>query len=359
MKVLSSADYRHLNWLRYMSLVGALFTMVVILVGAWTRLVDAGLGCPDWPGCYGALIVPDAGTAALHSPDSPLEVPKAWMEMFHRYLASSLGLLVTCLVLFGRRFRCLETYPWMLTLVLFVAIVLQGAFGAFTVTLKLWPQVVTLHLLGGVGLLALFMWLYLRIRACCGHPFLHHDEQHATGLGKVWWLAIVFLVLQLMLGGWTSSNYAGVACQGFPTCNTQWLPSLDWGEGFHLTQTVGPNYLHGSLHAEARTTIHYIHRLGALILLVALLFLWLRRRNQPEGPWLLVTLGVGLLQTCLGIANVLLGLPLWLALLHTAGAIALVSSMVIAIWQRCDLQTLVRGVPATQQQGGESCATPW
>lgn len=369
MQTLNTVDYRRLNWLRYMSLAGAVFTVVVILVGAWTRLVDAGLGCPDWPGCYGALIVPDAGTAALHSPDAPLEAPKAWMEMFHRYLASSLGLLVVSLVLVGARLRRLEGYPWLLSLVLLAAILLQGAFGAFTVTLKLWPQVVTLHLLGGIGLLTLFLWLHLRVRACCqvqlqgqvqaqtqGQAPQHHGTR-SRRLGKVWWLAIVLLVLQLMLGGWTSSNYAGIACQGFPTCNTQWLPPLDWGEGFHLTQTVGPNYLHGSLHAQARTTIHFAHRLGALALLLALLVLSIRRRNEAEGRWLLATLVAGLSQAGLGIANVLMWLPLWLALLHTAGAVALVICMVIAVWQRRYPTSLKGEKRAMVKQGNEPCLT--
>lgn len=360
MQTLSAVDCRRLRWLRYMSLAGAVFTVVVILVGAWTRLVDAGLGCPDWPGCYGALIVPDAGTAALHSPDVPLEAPKAWMEMFHRYLASSLGLLVVCLVLFGARFKRLNGYPWVLTLVLFAAILVQGAFGAFTVTLKLWPQVVTLHLLGGIGLLTLFLWLHLRVRACylyeSPQPSQHRGTRTAR-LGKIWWLAIVLLMLQLMLGGWTSSNYAGIACQGFPTCNTEWMPPLDWGEGFHLTQTVGPNYLHGSLHAEARTTIHFAHRLGALALVLALLVLAVRRRNETEGRWLLATLAACLLQAGLGIANVLMWLPLWLALLHTAGAVALVICMVMAVWQ-CRYPVSVMGERcAMVKQGNKPCLT--
>lgn len=362
MQTLSAADNRRLNGLRYLSLAGAFFTIVVILAGAWTRLLDAGLGCPDWPGCYGALIVPDAGVASLHSPDTPLETSKAWMEMVHRYLASSLGLLVVSVVVIGTRLRRYVGYPWRLSLGLLAVILLQGAFGAFTVTLKLWPQVVTLHLLGGVGLLTLFIWLYLRLRLCHQGRTLGQDAVSTPRLGCGWWLVIGLLIMQLMLGGWTSSNYAGLACQGFPTCNGQWLPVLDWGEGFHLTQTVGPNYLHGSLHAEARAAIHIAHRVGALALLLALFVLsaqtwpWSQRHAfRPEGHWLLAAFGVGLFQVGLGIANVLLWLPLWLALLHTAGAIALVICMVMAVWRRRFPESGRGGARAREvQRGGES-----
>lgn len=356
MQRLSAADSRRLNWLRYLSLAGAVFTAVVILVGAWTRLVDAGLGCPDWPGCYGALAVPDAGTAALHSPDTPLEVSKAWVEMTHRYLASSLGLLVVSLVVIGARLRRRTGYPWRLSLVLLAAILLQGAFGAFTVTLKLWPQVVTLHLLGGIGLLTLFLWLHLRLSLCWRNQAPQYRMASASRLGRAWWLVIALLVAQLLLGGWTSSNYAGLACLGFPTCNGQWLPALDWGEGFHLTQSVGPSYLHGSLHAEARTAIHFAHRLGALALVAALTLLWSRRRGRPERPWLTAALGVCLLQVSLGAANVLLWLPLWLALLHTGGAVALVICVTMAAWRRRYSESGLNDRRARRmQRGGE----PW
>lgn len=356
MQTLIAADSRRLKWLRYLSLAGALFTVVVILVGAWTRLVDAGLGCPDWPGCYGAFRVPDAGTAALHSPHAPLEASKAWVEMIHRYLASSLGLLVVCLVVIGARFRRCVGYPWRLSQGLLAAILLQGAFGAFTVTLKLWPQVVTLHLLGGVGLLTLFVWLHLRLRLCPQGQAPLYRKAAGSRLGVAWWFVLGLLIAQLMLGGWTSSNYAGLACQGFPACNGQWLPALDWGEGFHLTQTVGPSYLHGSLHAEARTAIHFAHRLGALALVAALLLLWRRYRGRPERYWLTAALGACLLQACLGIANVLLWLPLWLALMHTAGAVALVICLLMAVWRRRFPESGLGGKRAREvQRGGE----PW
>lgn len=325
-QVLSS----RLGLLLTLSLVGIVFTSVVILVGVWTRLVDAGLGCPDWPGCYGRLVVPDAERAMAHSPDAPLESFKAWVEMIHRYIASALGLLVIALLVAGAGLRKRRGYPWGVSLTLLVVILLQGAFGAFTVTLKLWPQVVTMHLLGGLAVLLLFLWLHLRLRRFAAGDT---GEQPRRRLTPLWGLAALLLLLQLALGGWVSSNYAGIACQGFPTCNGQWWPEMDWSEGFHLTQTVGPNYLHGQLHADARVAIHQGHRIGALLLGLALVALAIRHWHEARlRPWLGGLVGIYGIQLGLGIANVLMWLPLWLALLHTAGAVALVLCLALAVW---------------------------
>ncbi|WP_447556238.1 COX15/CtaA family protein [Vreelandella sp. EE22] len=319
---------KRLRWLGYLTLIGTLLTTCVILLGAWTRLVDAGLGCPDWPGCYGRLLVPDSEHAALIHPDAPLEPAKAWMEMVHRYMATLLGAVVVSIVLFGRKLRHLEGYPWRLSVGLLIVIAIQGAFGAFTVTLKLWPQVVTLHLLGGIGVLMLFLWLHLRVR--------RRVQKRPLGrrpLNMLWGAVGALLVLQLAFGGWVTSNYAGLACQGIPTCNDQWWPPMDFSEALHLTQTVGPNYLHGQLHAKARTAIQVIHRLGALLLGLSLLALWWRYRHVPSLKGALVlALGAYGLQAALGAANVLMWLPLWLALMHTAGAVLLSASICWAWW---------------------------
>ncbi|MDR5898366.1 COX15/CtaA family protein [Halomonas vilamensis] len=322
---------RRLVWLLRLTLLGLFLTVVVILVGAWTRLVDAGLGCPDWPGCYGQAVVPSTERAFAHSPDHPLESFKAWVEMFHRYLASGLGLVVLSIVVMARSLKAHSISLWRISTTLLIIILMQGAFGAFTVTLKLWPQVVTLHLLGGLSVLTLFLWLHLRIR---------QFVQNSHGVMKItyksaflWWVAGMLLVVQLALGGWVSSNYAGIACQGFPTCNTQWWPQMDLSEGFHLTQTVGPNYLHGQLHADARTAIHMMHRVGALLLGIALILLyWDYRELHFMKQSLNIVLGIYVLQAIIGIANVLWWLPLWLALLHTAGATALVISFIVSFW---------------------------
>ncbi|RUR34735.1 heme A synthase [Vreelandella andesensis] len=350
---------RRLQWLKRLTLVGTVLTVLVILVGAWTRLVDAGLGCPDWPGCYGRLLVPDAEHAALRHPDVPLEPFKAWVEMAHRYVASFLGLIVLSIVALGWQLRKQMGFPWKVSVALLVVILFQGAFGAFTVTLKLWPQVVTLHLLGGLSVLVLFFWVHLRIRvylmSLTSSPIdtvtsptnpifsptsASYLSSSPTGyvsslkkMNVLWVIGVSVLVLQLALGGWVTSNYAGIACQGFPTCNTQWWPEMDISEGFHLTQTVGPNYLHGQLHADARTAIHIMHRLGALLLGVVLLVLWWRyRRDIAVGRALTLVVITYVAQVVLGIANVLLWLPLWLALLHTAGAVALTLSFEWAFW---------------------------
>ncbi|SEK28605.1 COX15/CtaA family protein [Halomonas daqiaonensis] len=328
---LAAGEDSRLRWLVRLSLAGVVFTAVVVLVGAWTRLVDAGLGCPDWPGCYGALVVPDADRALAHSPEVPLESAKAWVEMIHRYLASTLGLVVIALVVLGARWRREVGYPWVTSLALLAVILLQGAFGAFTVTLKLWPQVVTLHLLGGLTVMVLFLWLHLRLRRFSSGA--GRAAPPPRRLTPLWGGAILLLVGQLALGGWTSSNYAGIACQGFPTCNGQWWPTLDWSEGFHLTQTVGPNYLHGQLHAEARSAIQVGHRLGALALGLSLLVLAIRYlREAGMRSWLALLVGTYAFQVVIGIANVLAWLPLWLALLHTAGAVLLVVAMTLALW---------------------------
>ncbi|MFG6666341.1 heme A synthase [Halomonas sp. HNIBRBA4712] len=320
---------KRLRWLEYLTLAGTLLTACVILLGAWTRLVDAGLGCPDWPGCYGRLLVPDSDHAALVHPDAPLDPAKAWMEMIHRYMATLLGALVVSLVALGRRYRRIEGYPWGLNVVLLVAIAVQGAFGALTVTLKLWPQVVTMHLLGGIAVLVLFFWLHLRVRRS-----VRQQPLRRRPLTALWGLAGALLVMQLAFGGWVTSNYAGLACQGIPTCNAQWWPPMDFSEALHLTQTVGPNYLHGQLHAKARTAIQVIHRLGALLLGLSLLaLLWRYRHAASVKSGLLLTLGAFLLQAALGAANVLMWLPLWLALLHTAGAVVLSISFCFAWWR--------------------------
>lgn len=320
---------------RALSLLGVILTFGVILLGAWTRLADAGLGCPDWPGCYGQLVVPDEATALAHSPQIPLDPGKAWFEMAHRYMAGLLGLLVVALVCLAWRYRHLEAYPTRTSLVLLIVILMQGAFGAFTVTLRLWPQVVTLHLLGGLSIMVMFLWLYLRLRQLRLHS---PRTVRLSRPGNLWLLAVAVLVGQLMLGGWTSSNYAGIACQGIPACNGQWWPATDWGEGFHLTQTIGPSYLHGKLHAEARTAIHLAHRLGALILgAVLVLLAWRHRHDMLLRPYLGYLLAAYGLQAGIGVANVLLWLPLGLALAHTAGAALLVLAMATALWRMTTL----------------------
>ena len=290
---------------------------VVVVLGAYTRLVDAGLGCPDWPGCYGQLGVPstaqELAQAEAAFPDAPVDADKAWTEMVHRYAATMLGAAILAILALALKARL----PWRLPAGLAVLVVVQGAFGAWTVTLKLWPQVVTTHLLGGFATLALLWLLALSLRV----PAWRVD----SGLRRVAALALVVLVLQVALGGWLTSNYAALACPDFPTCHGEWLPAADYASGFDITQGVGPNYLGGQMSSDARTAIHVAHRLGALAVLLSSGWLAIRLGSRPLA-WLLA--GVLAVQLALGIGNVLLLLPLSVAVLHNAGAAALLLVLV-------------------------------
>ncbi|GLH40853.1 COX15/CtaA family protein [Pseudomonas moraviensis] len=310
-----------------LALFATLLALVVVLLGAYTRLTHAGLGCPDWPGCYGFISVPKSEAqlahAELHFPDAPVEAHKGWNEMIHRYFAGTLGLLIS--VLAGRAWvnRRDPGQPVKLPLFLLAVVIAQAAFGMWTVTLKLWPQVVTGHLLGGFATLSLLFLLTLRLSGVL--PALTVPKRL-----QYWATAGLLLVIgQIALGGWVSSNYAAVACIDFPTCHGQWLPPADFANGFHLTQHIGPNYLGGQLDSDARTAIHLTHRIGALLVTVVLLGL----------AWQLKVVGMtrlaGLVlialaaQITLGISNVLFHLPLPVAVAHNAGGAALLLTLVL------------------------------
>ncbi len=303
-------------------LAGIALAVVVVVLGAFTRLVDAGLGCPDWPGCYGHLAIPQTAeeirAAEALYPDSPVEADKAWTEMIHRYAASALGLLI--LIVAAQAYRLRPHAPLKLAIGLALLVMLQGAFGAWTVTLKLWPQVVTAHLLGGFATLGLLWLLALRLGLCGG---LAVPARHLR-LGLA---ALLVLVLQVALGGWVTSNYAALACPDFPTCHGAWAPPMDLAEGFNIFQSVGPNYLGGIMDNEARIAIQIAHRLGAVAVLLVTGWLgWrLLASGSPLGTWLLGALA---LQLSLGIANVLLVLPLWVAVSHNAGGALLLLVLV-------------------------------
>lgn len=304
---------------------GVALAMLVVVLGAYTRLADAGLGCPDWPGCYGFLTVPDSAQdiakAETRFPDAPVEQAKAWWEMVHRYFASGLGLLM--LVIAGRAFlRRGGGGPVKLPLALLALVILQGAFGAWTVTMKLWPQVVTAHLLGGFATLSLLWLLCLRLGVGSGWNVAERIRTPAL-------IAMVVLVVQIALGGWVTSNYAALACPDFPTCHGEWLPEMDVREGFNFMQSVGPNYLGGMLESEARVAIQVGHRLGAVIATLAIgwLGLLLLRSGSPLGLPVLVLLAV---QVVLGVLNVLLALPLSNATLHNGfGAVLLLALVTV------------------------------
>lgn len=310
-----------------LALLATLLALVVVLLGAYTRLTHAGLGCPDWPGCYGFISVPQSEAqlahAELHFPDAPVEAAKGWSEMVHRYFAGTLGVLILVLAARAWRQRRLADQPLKLPLFILVVVVAQAAFGMWTVTLKLWPQVVTGHLLGGFATLSLLFLLTLRLSGVLPALAVPRRLQRWATAG------LVLAIGQIALGGWVSSNYAAVACVDLPTCHGQWWPQADFANGFHLSQHIGPNYLGGQLDSEARTAIHLTHRLGAVLLSLVLLGLaWqLRKVGMTRLAGLLLLALVA--QISLGISNVLFGLPLAVAVAHNAGGAMLLLTLVL------------------------------
>lgn len=301
----------------------AVFTLLlcfgIVVLGAFVRLSDAGLGCPDWPGCYGQLLVPDAAHESVHAyPERPLEVGKAWKEMIHRYFASSLGLLIMALAVFGWN----KGLPRSLLAGLVGLVIFQGILGMWTVTWQLKPLAVTSHLLGGMGTLGMLAWLNWLLRPAPVARGLH-------ALRGIALFALLVLVGQIFLGGWTSSNYAALACPDFPTCHASWWPESNFADAFVLWHGLGINFEYGILDSPARTAIHLSHRIGALITTLVMLGLvvaiWRRSQAQRWAAALLLGL---IAQVGLGIASVEFGLPLPVAAAHNAGAAVLVLILV-------------------------------
>jgi len=318
-----------LLWFKRIALLASVLALCVVVLGAYVRLSDAGLGCPDWPGCYGSMTVPQSEAAIAHAqtayPDKPLEAHKAWKEMVHRYAAGTLGLLILTLCILGWvARRQLAVSPWTPSLLLLL-VVFQAMLGMWTVTLLLKPAVVTAHLLGGMATLALLVWVAHRQWGGAAGP------GHA-GVALRWWarLALVILFGQIFLGGWTSSNYAALACTDFPTCHGVWIPEMDFGNAFHLFRELGQEASGEQLRLPAYNAIQWLHRIGALVtfIYVGLLALSVMRLPQTR------SLGLGMLliltvQICLGIANLLLHLPLVLAVAHNLGAALLLLTVVV------------------------------
>ncbi|MEO6278710.1 COX15/CtaA family protein [Roseateles sp.] len=315
--------------LRALTALTLFLTFDLIVFGAFTRLTDSGLGCPDWPGCYssaspvGAREHIEAAQAAM--PTGPVTHGKAWIEMTHRYLASGVGLLILVMTVLSWRLKRLEHHdgqrervpsPWLPTLTL-VWVCVQGAFGALTVTMKLFPAIVTLHLLFGVGLLMLLPWQH---EAYEPRPLAVPQTLRAAVVA-----VLVLAIIQVALGGWVSTNYAVLACDEFPTChNGQWWPALDFAQGFQLWRELGHRAGGGFLSFEALAAIHMAHRIGAAIVFTAILGLaWLLRRHAPNwSRWLLAAAGW---QLVTGLSNVVLDWPIVAALGHTAGAAMLLA----------------------------------
>ena len=324
-----------------LSLAATVLTFIVVVLGAFVRLNDAGLGCPDWPGCYGQLTVPqtegEIEFALEQWDDTPLAredenwLAKAWKEMAHRYVAGLLGLIILGLAGMAWWNRRDPHQPVKLPLLLLGLVIFQSILGMWTVTLLLKPAIVLAHLFGGLATLVLLWLLYLRTRDN-GPPVVGAISKGLRGTAVA---AFTVLVLQIGLGGWVSTNYAALACPDFPTCQGEWWPEMDFREGFTLWRELGKDYEYGVLENAARTAIHHSHRIGAVVALGVLgaLAFMLWRGASPTLRWLGYATGITLAaQMLIGVFTVVLELPLWLATLHNAGAAALAMVMVTVLW---------------------------
>lgn len=308
-------------------------TFDLIVFGAFTRLSDSGLGCPDWPGCYGEshplAALEEISAAQAAQPTGPVTISKAWIEMIHRYLATVVGGLNLLLAGLTWRHRRDLPHSWGWPALTLVWVMLQGAFGYYTVKLKLYPLVVTLHLLGGITLLCLLVTQR--------ESYLARPIALTAGLRRGAVAVLGLLALQIALGGWVSTNYAVLACRGFPQCNGQWWPDhMDFEHGFTLLRELGRAGHGGFLPAEALVAIHWVHRLFAVAVVAGLLTLaaalWRSGEPAARGHARLL-LGLLAVQVATGLGNVVLQWPLLAALAHTAGAAALAGTLV-SLWSR-------------------------
>lgn len=320
--------------LRRLALFGAILCFGVVVLGGYTRLSNSGLGCPDWPGCFGH--VAPTGSAEHYATDA--DVRKAWTEMIHRYAATTLGLVIAAIAIlsiFARRQPGVRMWYGfaLLGLVMF-----QGLLGALTVTWLLKPLIVTGHLIGGLTTFALLLWLWLSLRERArpvngGTVFAGNAVATGGARARLWaGLALGVLGIQVFLGGWTSSNYAAVACPDLPKCQAQWVPDANYQDAFVLWRGLGINYAGGVLDHPARVAIHYTHRVGAMVTTVLLLLaVFFSLRGLGSGPRFaaLAVLVALAFQLSIAAFMVLRAFPLPLAAAHNAGAALLVGATVL------------------------------
>ncbi len=343
--------------LQALTVLTLFLTFDLVLFGSFTRLTDSGLGCPDWPGCYGNASPVGAhaeiSSAQQAMPTGPVTHGKAWVEMIHRYLATGVGVLILVLAAVSWREHVRQQRgstdvlsPWWATITL-VWVCVQGAFGALTVTMKLFPAIVTLHLLGGLLLLALLCLQAVR------YAQMHDAAATLTmppGLRALLWWGLGLLTLQIALGGWVSTNYAVLACSEFPACQGSWWPEMDFFQGFELWRELGLTGDGQHISFAALTAIHYVHRLAAYVVMAALALLAWRLRGLPQwrapARWLAALLA---LQFLTGLSNVVLDWPLLAAVLHTGGAAGLVVLLTwsLASSRRRDPQPRTSSVPVS------------
>jgi heme a synthase len=338
-----------MQWGRLVA-VTAFITLDLIAFGAFVRLTDSGLGCPDWPGCYGQLLPTQATTEINQAINvqggthGPVSHGKAWIEMLHRYVASFIGALI--LIMFVRAVyakirpersmfsaaRSAVGIGWPLLLLIVVS--LQGLFGKWTVTLKLMPIVVTTHLLGGMTLFALLIWFWMRERDRTGDVRANVVDVSAR-VQVLTWLAIALLYTQIFLGGWVSTNYAVMACADFPGCNGTMMPRVSWGDGFTAMRELGKNADGSFLSIEALRAIHWAHRIGALVVTIAIVAaaISLMRANvqlKRQAMWIKIALT---LQILIGISTVVFNQPIAIATAHNFFAAVLLGTLVVAAYR--------------------------
>ncbi|HRO60755.1 MAG TPA: COX15/CtaA family protein [Burkholderiaceae bacterium] len=319
-------------WYRRLIGITVVLTLVLIMVGAYVRLTDAGLGCPDWPGCYGQLTPMQAKDAIAQAvaeqggEHGPVSMGKAWREMIHRYIAKILGLLVIGISIIAWRHRHEVGQSPALPIALVGVVILQGIFGMWTVTLLLKPAIVTGHLAGGLITFALLLWLWLRQQP---QP-RYIDPEPVAALVAPALVGLALLSVQILLGGWTSTNYAALACPDLPTCQGSWWPEMNFADAFHVFRELGMTADGEHLPMQALTAIHMMHRIGALVVLAALGWLGHRvMRTEGQRGLGLAILAVLLLQFGLGLANVAFSLPLALAVAHNGVAALLLALLVV------------------------------
>ena len=311
---------------KFIAAIGVAFCFVVIGLGAWTRLADAGLGCPDWPGCYGFITYPttveEIAIAEQLYPDSPVEIDKIIPEVVHRYFAASLGLLAIFLVFIAFRENKFKKTSSLLLL----AIICQGIFGYLTVSLKLHPLIVTTHLFGAMIVASIFLIIYLR-------SLKYNANYDALVVNRnLIFIGFGLIAFQIFLGAWTSTNYAARACLDLPLCQGQLLPNTNFSEGFNLFQTIGPNYLYGQLSNEARVAIHITHRVGAIVVFLYSLFLSFKLWSPQTKNIVIVFLSILAVQIFLGVNNILSSLPLWNAVAHNIVGVMLFLTFIVMIY---------------------------
>lgn len=310
--------------------ISLFLTFVVIVLGAYTRLTDSGLGCPDWPGCYGHLVVPKSETAIAQAesafPERPLESRKAWIEMIHRYFAASLGLLIIAICVLAVKNRQQQT-PFKLPFLILLLVIFQGALGMWTVTLNLLPVVVMGHLLGGFSILSLLFLLHLRLKAFR----IPGGDPRVRRYGKFALVGLVILVGQIALGGWTSANYAALACTELPICEGKWYEKLNFPGAFSVPEA--DNYEFGAHPYDERMTMHIVHRFGAVVTFIYLCWLGIRLytsaisdRIKNQSVLMVTVLGA---QIALGVSNVVFSLPIAVAVAHNAVAALLLLVLIL------------------------------